>query len=376
MKRLICLVLFTLLCSANAFSQQYKAAMPYEMVGGKMVVEVELNGVKKRAIFDTGAAKNTITEKVMNELGLVVTSTQSVTDVNNNVSKYQKLSLEKLHLPNSEITFTGYDALVIEGNPFECMGVDVLIGSEMFAKTIVEIDHKNKTITVTSAEMQPKISLRASRQFIQNGYMPIISVDMENISLTTLFDTGYGGFFLLKKEDYLNNAASFNSVAQSISEGSIGLGGKAAAEQSHRIFVNKMNFNIAKFYGATIETSSSPFSLLGVKVLDYGKVTVDYARQRLYFEPYEKEMTLAAPLNDYSLTVKDGKLVVSTVWSSNKDGITNGDIVSHINGEKTPVLDFCESVTVGIKELKAKERATLTVVTKKGIKKINYLNKK
>lgn len=376
MKKIICLTIFTLFFFISSQAQQYKAILPYEIIGGKMIVEIELNGVPKRAIFDTGAAKNTITEKVMNELGLAITSTQSVTDVNNNVSQYNKLIISELGLPNSPINFKGYDALVIQGNPFECLGVDVLIGSEIFARTILEIDNKTKTITVTSAEKQPACSLRASRQFIKSGYMPIVTVELDNVSIPTLFDTGFGGFFLLRNEDYNVNANTLNAISQSISEGSIGLGGKAADEQSHRVLVNKINFCVAKFNSVIVETSSSPFSLIGTKSLDYGKVTIDYSRQRFYFEPYEKEVIMPQPLNDYSMAVKDGKLNISTVWSSNKDGIENGDIVTHINGKPVPVMDFCESTTVGIKELKVKKQSVLTVMTKNGEKKIKYVNKK
>lgn len=376
MRKIICTTLFVVLFFFSSFAQQYKALIPYEMVGGKMIIEVELNGVKKRAIFDTGAAKNTITEKVMNELGLSVTSTQSVTDVNSKKTDFKKLSIGELKLPNSNLTFKGFDALVVDGTPFECLGVEVLIGSEMFAQTIVEIDHKAKTVLVTSAEVQPKNSLRSSAPFVQNGFMPIITTNLDNVAVITLFDTGYGGFFLLKNEDYFENVASLNSIAQSISEGSIGLGGKSADELSHRVLVNKMSFAVTKFYGLVSETSSSPFSLLGMKVLDYGKVIIDYSRGRVYFEPHEKEVTLPKPLNDFGLTVKDGKMLISTVWSSNTGGIANGDVVTHINGRPTPVLDFCESTTVGVKELKEKQQTTLTVATKNGVRKIKYLNKK
>lgn len=376
MRKIICTTLFTVFFLLSSFAQQYKALIPYEMVGGKMIIEVELNGVRKRAIFDTGAAKNTITEKLMNELRLSVTSTQSVTDVNSKKVDFKKSSIAELLLPNSNLIFKGFDALMVEGNPFECLGVEVLIGSEMFAQTIVEIDHKAKTLLVTSAEVQPKNSLRSSSQFVQNGFMPIITTNLDNIAISTLFDTGYGGFFLLKNEDYFENVASLNSIAQSISEGSIGLGGKSADELSHRVLVNKMSFTVGKFYGLVSETSSSPFSLLGMKVLDYGKVIIDYSRGRLYFEPYEKEVTLPKPLNDFGLTVKDGKMLISTVWSGNASGIANGDVVTHINRRPTPVLDFCESTTIGVKELKVKQRTTLTVSTKSGIRKIKYLNKK
>lgn len=372
MRRIIFIVLLVFVVSALS-AAGIRAVLPYEMVGSKMVVEVELNGVKKKAIFDTGAAKNTITEKLMSELGLAVTSTQKITDVNNNQSDYKKTVIESLQIPSSGVNFKGFDALVIDSNIFECFGVEVLLGSEMFSQTIVEIDHRAKTITITSAEEEPKISLRTARPFAVSGFMPIVVVEAEAASVTTLFDTGYGGFFLLKNEDYATNCGVFKSVAKSITEGSFGLGGKAASEVSDRVLFDRMSVSMGKFRGATVETSASPYSLVGMKLLDHGKVTIDYARHRFYFEPYEKEVIMPAPLNHFGMTVKEGKMVICDVWSSDRNGLKNGDIVTHINGKEVGQLDFCKSVTVGIEELKVKQKTSLTI---NGKKKIVYYNKK
>lgn len=375
MKKVILATVLVVL-SLFSFGQTRKAVIPYEMVGGKMVIEVEVNGVKKRAVFDTGASKNSMTEELMKELGLHRTSTQEIMDVNNNKSEYSKSSIAELHLIGGNISFKGYEALIMKTNPLECFEIDLLIGSEMFAKTIVVIDGKSKTITVTSSEIQPKLSLRNSGAFTKDDYMPIVEVNLEHVSVETLFDTGFGGFFHLRKEDYHKNNSSFNTIAESLSEGSIGLQGKAAAAISNRVLVDKLIFNGAKFFEVVVETRTAPYSLFGTKLLDYGKVTIDYARKRLYFEPYEKEVVFPKPLNDFSMMVENGKLLIARVWSSDMNGIKNGDTVTHINGKPVLELDFCKSIIIGIPELAVKKRAILTVKTKESVKKIKYLSKK
>lgn len=375
MKRVFFIVILAVL-PLFSFAQALRTVIPYEMVAGKMMIEIEVNGVRKKAVFDTGASKNSITEELMKELGLSVTSTRSVTDVNNSKSDYSTSIIAEMHLIGGDIRFKGYEAVIMKTNPLECFGTDLLIGSEMFAKTIVTIDGKVKTITVTSSEIQPKLSLRNSSVFTKDDYMPLVEVNLDHVSVETLFDTGFGGFFHLRKEDYHKNNSSFHPIAESISEGSIGLQGKTTASISNRILVARLNLNGAKFSEVVVETRTSPYSLLGTKLLDYGKVIIDYSRKQFYFEPYEKEILFQKPLNDYSMMVSDGKLVITNVWSSDTNGIKNGDFVTHINGKAVAELDFCESIISGIPELNTKKRSILTVKTEDGIKKINYRSKK
>lgn len=40
--------------AVSLFAQQYKATIPYQMVGGKMVIEMKVNGTARPFIFDRG----------------------------------------------------------------------------------------------------------------------------------------------------------------------------------------------------------------------------------------------------------------------------------------------------------------------------------
>ena len=73
--------------------------------------------------------------------------------------------------------------------------------------------------------------------------------------------------------------------------------------------------------------------------------------------------------------MKDGDLVVSTVWTAMKGLVEVGDLVTHINGKPTGTYDFCESIINGIPELKAKKKTKLTIRTEDGEKVIIYEKK-
>ena len=113
----------------------------------------------------------------------------------------------------------------------------------------------------------------------------------------------------------------------------------------------------------TSETSTPPFTLLGVKLLDYGKVTLDYPRARFYFEAYESEYDLVSKHYNVALRVKDGELIISTVWTSMKGVVEVGHKVTKINGQPVGTYDFCESIINGIPELKAKKKIKISQIT-------------
>ena len=122
----------------------------------------------------------------------------------------------------------------------------------------------------------------------------------------------------------------------------------------------------------TTSTNNHPYTLLGVKLLQYGKVTIDYPRGRFYFEAFQPDNEINNQGNNFDLTVKDGDLFVSTVWSSTKGKIAVGDKVVKINGKPAKKYDFCESILNGIPELKEKKKTKLTIETASGVKDIIY----
>ena len=109
-----------------------------------------------------------------------------------------------------------------------------------------------------------------------------------------------------------------------------------------------------------------------MKLLNYGKVTLDYPRARFYFEAYEPENDLESKHYNLGLRVKEGELVVATVWSAMKGQVEVGDKVTKINGKPVGRYDFCESIIDGIPELKAKKKTKLTIQTRQGEKVIVY----
>mgnify|MGYP002561741525 FL=1 len=355
-------------------AQKYKTVLPYRMVGGKMIVDLVMNGTSRSFIFDTGG-RTALTGEICEELGLTVVDSLVVTDVNSKKAAYPLVSIESLMTPDQKINFKHVSAMKLaKPSPFECFHTDGLIGSDLLVRTIVEIDGKNKTITITSAENPSTVSLRKMLPFTKSG-MPIILLQAgAGNNITALFDTGCPSFFSLKVSDYetLKTTGAFQVLSEGYGEGSIGVAGMAEADISHRVCLPVLSVGGTKFQNVTSETSTPPFTLLGVRLLDYGKVTLDYPRARFYFEANEAVNDLSSKHYNVALRVKDGELIISTVWSAMKGVVEVGDKVTRINGKPVRMYDFCESIVNGIPELKGKKKTRLTVQTKQGEKVIVY----
>ena len=355
-------------------AQKYKTVLPYRMVGGKMIVDLVMNGTSRSFIFDTGG-RTALTGEICEELGLTVVDSLVVTDVNSKKAAYPLVSIESLMTPDQKINFKHVSAMKLaKPSPFECFHTDGLIGSDLLVRTIVEIDGKNETITITSAENPSTVSLRKMLPFTKSG-MPIILLQAgAGNNITALFDTGCPSFFSLKVSDYetLKTTGAFQVLSEGYGEGSIGVAGMAEADISHRVCLPVLSVGGTKFQDVTSETSTPPFTLLGVKLLDYGKVTLDYPRARFYFEANEAVNDLSSKHYNVALRVKDGELIISTVWSAMKGVVEVGDKVTRINGKPVRMYDFCESIVNGIPELKGKKKTRLTVQTKQGEKVIVY----
>ena len=113
------------------FAQQYKATIPYRMVGEKMVIEMKVNGNARPFIFDTGG-RTALTTKACQALQITATDSMKVTDVNNVESYYKTTRIENLTTPDDVINFKNAPSLIInEVKGWECFGVDGIIGSDL-----------------------------------------------------------------------------------------------------------------------------------------------------------------------------------------------------------------------------------------------------
>ena len=117
----------------------------------------------------------------------------------------------------------------------------------------------------------------------------------------------------------------------------VGIGGVGQPVEIDKVVIDEMNFLSGKFSNVGSITINMGMSIVGVDMLQYGKVVIDYMRHRFYFFPYDQAVIDAggAPRtwNVGILPVK-GHFEVTTVWDSLKGQVAFGDQVVNINGKE------------------------------------------
>ena len=81
-----------------------RSVIPYRMVGGKMIVDMQMNGVSRSFVFDTGAGKTSLTGEVCDELGLATVDSMRITDVNSKQVAYPLVMIESLLTPDNNVS--------------------------------------------------------------------------------------------------------------------------------------------------------------------------------------------------------------------------------------------------------------------------------
>ena len=166
----------------------------------------------------------------------------------------------------------------------------------------------------------------------------IVDVDFGGVARRVLFDTGASDLLLLSSSDYevLKNQVRNTKVAEAIGVNMVGISGVGQPVEIDKVVVDEMNFLDKKFVNVGSITINMGMSIVGVDILQYGKVVIDYMRNRFYFFPYDEAIVDAggAPKtwNVGILPVK-GHFEVTTVWDSLKDELAFGDEVVNINGK-------------------------------------------
>ena len=98
-------------------------------------------------------------------------------------------------------------------------------------------------------------------------------------------------------------------------------------------------------------TSIMNETIIGVDLLKYGKVIIDYMRKRFFFLPFEKgktDMGGAPVLWNVSILPRNERFEITTIWDSMKDQVSFGDQVININGTS---LSNCPMSQIAIEEI-------------------------
>ena len=232
----------------------------------------------------------------------------------------------------------GVSAFVLEDEPYlRKLGVAGVIGGALFRNVVLTIDRKRKKIT-TSMPYRPsymKLDHRADIEVVP-GSGVVCTVTLDGKAYPLLFDTWNNGTISMTAEDFAKlggNRGGDATIMNSYKEA-----GKASVTKT----VGTCNF-VKDQLGSVVVSENTDLSrsVLGTGILEKGIISIDYQKQKIYFQPFDLVEIKDDVVEDIASKVEPGKL----------NPITREYFLEHIydyrkdkefvfKGDKPVVIDF------------------------------------
>lgn len=346
--------------------------LPYQQINGKIIITVEIAGHLHKFLLDTGAPF-TISEEIAAELGITPAKQISMADAYGNTATTKLAKVESVKIGST--VFENVPAIIGTNIIFKCIGVDGNIGSNLLRNTITRFDSKNKIITIT--DDVSKLGLNAGNSIPLNikkdkQSSPFFILEVANgVNGDYFIDTGDAGFLALSNT-YMDIFKSHNAcqvLATGYGSNSFGENGAENSNVKHRVLFPSIKLSNATFKNVKAETvfnnAGSGNNSVGVRLLDYGTLTLDYIHGKLYFDPFTTETDLAEKSWALSPTYSEGKLVIGVVWDALKETVKPGMQITAIDGVSCEQVELCNLITQK-SLLQGREKAMLTIKDEKG----------
>ena len=325
----------------DACAQQTKRVcdtIPYEFIEEKIVIPVMVNGTKVKYILDTGGQTGTMWEDAT-RMGVEGTGTSvNIADLNGETSMYQEGMLKNVQL-SPHYTLSQLKTMVLpEVGMFKSLGVAGILGGDAFAQSVLTFDARKQVVIINYPYRPNGLRLQdGAEMFPGTTHHSIVNVNVGGVEKKMLFDTGAQGFFIISKDDFLEFESQGVGVRTDSAYGinGIGLLGLTDPVEILKGYVPELTFLGKTFHDVGCMTNPNSRSIIGVDVLKYGNVTIDYMRNRFYFFPFDgEEVNMGGAPKTWNVGIlpANERFEVTAIWGSLKGKVEFGDEVVNING--------------------------------------------
>ena len=351
-------ILFSQVCVSQNFNlnrgtvqtKDYYSEITFEYVKSKIIIPVEIEGKAYRFILDTGAP-NIISKELFQTIKNDSLATIPITDINQKKLDLQVVSIPKLVL--GDVIFKNSAALVYDlklNKILDCFHIDGFIGSNMLRNSIVQIQLKNKMLTITDDKKRLHLNRKNATKLKLLGIQssPFIWMNLfgnGKAKEQVLIDTGMAGFYDLSNKDFkiFHDKDIIQFIDSSKGSHSGGLFGSENKTEQYRSLIPKIEIAKSVFTNFVTTTTHDKFSKIGTDILDYGNMTIDYKNKRFYFDPFKKEINLKKKELGFDPAFVNDKIVVGFVWDKNlKELISYGDEIMEVNHINIQDSDLCD----------------------------------
>ncbi|TKT92839.1 retropepsin-like aspartic protease [Dyadobacter frigoris] len=348
--------------------KNYYQEIPYELVNGRIFLISEVNRIKRRFLFDTGAPTQ-VTVELFEELKPAIVNHTDITDAAGNKTALDIVSIKVLHI--GDLTFNDIPALVTGSQMYRCLKIDGVIGSNMLRKSVVQILPEKHIIILTDDETRLTIN-RKNQTDMMTGEpqsYPYFMLQLSNKNTVKVgFDSGADNLLRLTEKDArrLVKSGVFQKVSTGYGSSNRGLLGLQAPDSLYRLKMLPINLAGCVFNNVFTETSKSSNSRIGAKLLDYGNVTLDFIHHLFYFDPLGQSNDVNDMPWPLKPVIEGDKLTVGVVWESLKGKIQSGDQILSVDGESCEAIGLCDWLNGKSETLMPNKSAVLSIRDRKG----------
>lgn len=325
--------------------QHFCDTIPLDMVDGRPLLTVTMNGRKHKVLLDTGSSQGVVfSEKLpsgLSELGSVVARDGNLRKDTVRVVQLPRFSM-------GSISIDGYVATVHRRLVASKM-YDFIVGFDIFNKGIsAKIDARNRRLIITDNKQRFANEAGYKLKYKLKWFVPylIVSPFIRHADECS-FDTGFMGLYSMNKDHFDKHAYKSKNVGSQVEavvegQGYISAFGVEQHTEVAFMHLNRLQFDRFEFRNVKARTSYGP-SKLGSELLNYGTFLILPHQKRIVFQPYNggEYVEVNNKLKQMAFVPSGGRAMVGLVNPQSeayKKGFRQGDIVLEI--DHRPVGSF------------------------------------
>ena len=349
----------------EVFGSQAAYVIPIEYKSNMVFIEVEVNGVKRRFLVDTGAT-TVIDKSIYDKSEFEWVMNEVVHDADSRLDTVAIVKIRSLKIGSVEIQNT--IAAVSDLSHFKCLNVVGMLGANVLAHFDLEIDYDQQKLTLHQDPVEDSYLEAFERRigFKENDQrIPLLTVswkakqvdkqtpDRWHVRNMTL-DVGSGGGVSVQKF-YGTNPDFYDDKTWFYGFRTISLFGVSPVDTSYYLRLNDFRIDEEVFDNTIVNSNSYVFNHVGNDFWEDYRVLISWHRKAVFLKRTTPESEAILPDHTISLYIVGDELIITGLYEHSRlhdEGLATGDRILSVNGVSMSDMteeEFC-IWTKGIEE--------------------------
>ena len=319
--------------------------IPIEYKGNMVVVEIEVNGVKRRFLVDTGAT-TVIDKRIYDKSEFEWIEDIIGGDADGRSGQLPLVKVRSLKIGSVEVQNT--IAVVSDLSHLACIEVDGFLGANVLAHFDTEIDYDQQIMTLHRdpvsdtylEEFERRIEFKENDQRI-----PLMTVSWERKKVDKqtperwwvrhmTLDLGSGGGVSIRKY-YGTNPDFYDDKTWFYGFRTLTLFGASPVDTSYYLRLNDFRIDEEVFDNTILNSNSYVFNHVGNDFWEDYRVLISWHRKAVFLKRTTPESEPILPDGTISLYMIDEDLIITGLYEHSRlraEGLSAGDIIRSVNG--------------------------------------------